>query len=149
MSPLRTRQALSGRHPFEVFLLVLSVVTGAPGASGQAPPPSSIAAVTDPTAARLWSIGLVVGATVALVGVAWPKPRDRAKVSITGLSLEQVGLVGVAAVGTYYGVVVVLAVGAGALVAAGIIVAYAASCWVRAWQLQGIIRGTRAIAEHQ
>jgi hypothetical protein len=136
-------QQLSGRHPFEIFLLALSIISGLPVLLGKAPAPGSINAVVDPLAARAWSVALTCGSALALLGVGWRVPKDPTKVSITGLSLEQVGLVTVASAATFYAVVVVIAAGVSAAVPASIILAYAGSCWVRAWQLQGIIKGTR------
>lgn len=142
--PLRTQQ-LSGRHPFEIFMLALSLVSGVPVLLGVSPKPGSMNSLVDPFYVHAWSVALVLGSTMALVGVAWRRPKDPAKMTITGLSLEQVGLVMVAAATLFYAAVLAMLGAPGSGVATGIVLAYGASCAVRAWQLQGIIRGTRAM----
>jgi hypothetical protein len=140
--PLRTQQ-LSGRHPFEIFMLALTLVTGAPVLLGVTPRPGSMNALVSSTYVHIWAGALVIGASLALIGVAWKRPKDPRLMSVTGLSLEQVGLVMVAAATLFYTAVLLLSDTPGAGVAIGTILAYGSSCAVRAWQLQGIIRGTR------
>ena len=89
--PLLTYARLNDRHPYEVYLLALTLASTVPASLGLAPAPASIRVQLDPTAAWIWAASLSVGAAVALVGLAWKRPRQ-ALLSVTALLLEQVGL---------------------------------------------------------
>lgn len=88
MSPYRH---LRLRYPYEVYLLVFSAVSSLPSAVGIQDSPNSISSQLSSFESRVWSISLLAGAIIALAGIFWP--TKNAKSQITGLTLEQVGLV--------------------------------------------------------
>lgn len=130
--PYRVDARMTGRHPFELFLLALAFASGLPALIGATPEPGSIEAALPSWGAFLWSLTLVVGSGSALVGIYL---RDRA----TGLIVEQLGLafVGVAAV--VYSGIILYVIGVGALFSAGITFAFGVSCLVRWRDIQNII----------
>lgn len=129
----------SARHPFEVYLLLLSIVSGLPILFGS-PAPGSIEAAMPHWGVRVWGAGLALGAVVALLGVLKTRPDSKARtVSVTGLVLEQVGLVMVASSTLLYVVVALVYVGVSAIVPIGIVAAYGISCLMRWVQIQRAI----------
>ena len=96
----RTYLRLSDRHPFEVYLLALALFTSVLGAAGITPPPASVRVALNPIAGRVWALALAIGCVVALVGIAWHRPK--VGLTVTGLILEQVGLFIVSAATIYY-----------------------------------------------
>lgn len=129
----------STRHPFEVFLLVLSIVSGLPVMLGNVTP-GSVAEALSPWAQKAWGAGLTVGAVVCLLGVLMTRPNPRAvTVSVTGMVIEQVGLVMVGGACLVYAAALVGYVGRGAGVSAAIVLAYGASCLWRWHQIQRLL----------
>jgi len=45
------------------------------------------------TSTLTWAGGIAVGALIAFAGIFWPRPKSPTKLTVTGLLLEQVGLV--------------------------------------------------------
>jgi len=115
----------SGRHPFEVFVLVLGLVVGSPLLWG-APTPGTTTELLGPFWSRVWGYILVIGCLVALTGVWWTwwrwltRWRSRWRWAgrwlpavhprfDTGLLIEQVGLVAVAVGTVIYAIGVIAA----------------------------------------
>ena len=142
----------SGRHPFELFVLFLGMVSGAPLLFG-APAPGTTTELLGPGLARVWGWILVGGCLVALIGVWWtwwawlgrlwhrihPAERD-------GLLIEQVGLVAVAVGTLIYAIGVILAdtpPGTDAVarvIPAALVGALGLACVWRAGQIQRWVR---------
>jgi hypothetical protein len=130
--PYRTDASMAGRHPFEIFTLILGFITGLPRLLGVTPAPNSITAVLPPVLVLAWSFVLVAGCGVALTGVWW---RNRA----IGLILEQLGLAFVGVACLVYSGVAIIALGPNASIPIGIVAAFGVSCLVRWRQIQRTI----------
>jgi hypothetical protein len=130
--PYRTDASMAGRHPFEIFTLILGFITGLPRLLGVTPAPNSITAVLPPVLVLAWSFVLVAGCGVALTGVWW---RNRA----IGLILEQLGLAFVGVACLVYSGVAIIALGPNASIPVGIVAAFGVSCLVRWRQIQRTI----------
>lgn len=130
MSPWR-QPLLSGRHPFEVFLLCMCAGSGIPLAFG-APRPGSINDVLPEALAVGWGLALAIGSVVALTGIWW---RNR----VSGIILEQIGLVSVGWAAIIYGVAVVIFAGWAAAFPATFVLGFGVACLVRWRQLQKIL----------
>jgi hypothetical protein len=134
----RTYQRLSDRHPFEVYLLALTLIAAVPASFGLAPAPATIRVQLDPHAARLWAIALMVGAATALIGLAWKRPKRG--LSVTGLGLEQVGLTFVGAATIFYAVCAFLAAGWPAMIPVGTVMAFGVASFRQAWKIHRILK---------
>jgi hypothetical protein len=130
--PYRTDASMAGRHPFEIFTLILGFITGLPRLLGVTPAPNSITAVLPPVLVLAWSFVLVAGCGVALAGIWW---KDRA----IGLVLEQLGLAFVGVACIVYSGVAIIALGPNASIPVGIVAAFGVSCLVRWRQIQRTI----------
>lgn len=137
----------SGRNPFELFVLTLSLLTSAPLLIGAAPPPGSTTELLGPTLVHVWAGILVFGCLVALTGVWWTwlrwihlwRPR-----TATGLLIERVGLVAVGVGDIIYGIAVFGIGGGRGVLAGGIVLGFGLACWWRAWLIR---RWIKAIVE--
>lgn len=129
----------SSRHPFQLFLLALCIVSGLPTLLGANPGPASIEALLPELMVRVWSFMLVVGAAISLIGAAL-------KNRVNGILVEQVGLVmvGVAAVFYAFGIFIVIGFQVGAI-SASIILGFGAACLYRWYQLQRYIKAVRDV----
>lgn len=119
---------ISQRNPFEVFLLVVALAMGALSlfghtVSGSVDGQSSVFVI-------VWAICLVVGAGVALCGVAMPLP----KVDI-GLHLERFGLIVMTGAVFVYAYVATDALGWGAAWPVSQNIAFGLACVVRVAQI--------------
>src|SRR5918996_793715 len=85
----------ASRHPFEVYMLVLAAISGAPLLFGK-PNSCSIEETLPPLLVTAWGGMLVVGSLLALLGLYW---RGR---SSTALLMERAGLVGVGGAAVVY-----------------------------------------------
>ncbi len=130
--PYRTDASMAGRHPFEIFTLILGFITGLPRLFGAIPAPNSITALLPPVLVLAWSFVLVAGCGVALAGVWW---RSRA----IGLILEQLGLAFVGVACLVYSSVALISLGLNASIPIGIVAAFGVSCLVRWRQIQRTI----------
>jgi len=128
---------ISDRHPFELYLLVLSLMSSLPAAIGAAPAPASIRIQLDPGLARVWACSLALGALVALLGLAWKRPK--VGLSITALLLEQVGLVITGVATIYYAIVALSTIGASALTPVGTVLAFGLASFAQAEKIQLVI----------
>jgi len=85
--------SLSSRHPHEVVLLGACLLTALPILAGVTPAPGSVTAAMNHESTLAWAGGIAVGALIAFAGILWPRPSCPTKLTVTGLLLEQVGLV--------------------------------------------------------
>lgn len=140
-SPAPRPVVVSGRHPYEIFMLILCLLTGIPTMMGVTPTPGSMESQVTPWVSCTWAFFLTFGAATALLGVIWPQPKDKELMSVTALSLEQIGLSAVGGAAIFYGAAIYSSTGIKALVPLGMIMSFgAASIW-RAWQLQRLLQG--------
>jgi hypothetical protein len=139
-APVPRPVVVSGRHPYEIFMMVMALATGLPTVLGVTPTPGSLNSLVDPLAAHIWGISLTVGAATALLGVVWPQPADTKLMSVTALGLEQIGLVTVGCAGVFYAATLALTPTA-SMIGIGIVAAFGAASLWRAWQLQRLLKG--------
>ena len=123
--------------PRAVFILALSVFSGitalalnlAPGSLEQLMPTWAVVA---------WGALLTLGSAITLLGML--------RQTVTGIILEQVGCIMVAATTVFYSGVVFYELGSQALQSVGIILAWGLSCVLRYVQLQILINNAAARA---
>lgn len=116
--------------PRAVFILALSVFSGATSLALEAAP-DSLHAVLPTWAVIFWGVLLVVGSATTLAGMAFQ--------SINGIIAEQVGSVTVGMTTIFYSCIAFYFVGTSALSSVGIILAWGLACLIRWLQLQILI----------
>lgn len=116
--------------PRAIFILALSVFSGATALALQAAP-QSLEALLPRWAVVAWGVLLVVGSATTLLGMAFQ--------TINGIVTEQVGSVMVAATTIFYSTVAIWFAGPDVLSSVGIILAWGVACLVRWMQLQILI----------
>jgi hypothetical protein len=131
---MRTEIFSHSRHPFQVFILSLCVISGVPIVIGLKPPPGSLQEFVPPLILEVWGFCLVIGALMGLIGAAW---RDRGN----GLIVEQLGLTLVGLACCFYAVILgYYTLDRGGLFSAAITLGFGLSCLVRAWQIQQYLK---------
>ena len=116
--------------PRAVFILALSVFSGATTlALGAAP--DSLHAVLPSWAVTAWSVTLLLGSIVTLVGMAFQ--------TLNGIIIEQIGSVMVGVTTVFYAGIALKYTGADAGQSLGIILAWGVACLARWVQLQVLI----------
>lgn len=124
----------AGRHPFQTYMLALSVITGLPLLFGRIPAGSIEDYLPEPLALA-WGASLFFGSSLALAGSYWRGNYANA------LTLERVGLLGAGSAAIAYAFVVAVTVPPlGGLTAGGIILGYGLSCIIRSRDIGKIIR---------
>jgi hypothetical protein len=123
---------MSGRHPFEIFMLALVVLTSVPVFFGAAPEPGSIEAALPTWGVFAWQSILAFGSVGSLLGIFW---RDRA----TGLIMEQLGMAFVGVASVIYSASVWAIAGPGAAIPGGIILGFGIACLIRWRDIQRTI----------
>jgi hypothetical protein len=122
----------ASRHPFEVYMLVLAAISGAPLLFGK-PNSGSIEETLPPLLVTAWGGMLVVGSLLALLGLYW---RGR---SSTALLMERAGLVGVGGAAVVYAAALTTAGWRGAF--AGCLTAgFGLACFAQAHRISQRIR---------
>lgn len=140
--PYRVDARLSGRHPFQLFMLALTVLVSVPTLLGVAPRPGSIQDAYPGWPGYAWAVVLAVGSAMALVGVYLP---DRA----TGLILEQLGLFCTGIGSLIYGAAALSSVGETAIYPVAIVWGYGVSCCIRGRQIQRILDQVHAVEKER
>ena len=140
MSPARR---LADRNPFEIYLLTVTFTASVPAAAGVVLP-GSIAEQLPGWPARVWAICLFVGCSCALVGLGWKRPSFT-RVSVTGLLLEQVGLVMAGTTTALYGAAIILSVPERGLLAAALALAFGFACLAQAFKIQRFIKAAKPV----
>lgn len=138
----------SARHPFELFVLFLGLVVGAPLLFG-APTPGSTTEALGPVLVRIWAWLLVGGCLLALTGAWWTwwawlgrwMPHWRPSV-LSGLLIEQVGLIATGVGTLVYTVGVFDAGGRRAAITAALLGGWGLACFWRARQIRRWVRAT-------
>lgn len=122
----------SSRHPFQLFLLVLSIVSGIPLLLGIERGPATIESLLPDGMVYMWGLLLTVGSATALIGSLMSN-------RINGILVEQWGLLVVAVTTIFYGVGILLVVGRTGIQPAAIILAFGLACAYRWYELQRYI----------
>lgn len=112
------------QQPFEVFLLFLSVLTGAAFLSGVRPP-TSLEHSLDHWVVQMWFSVLVLSGVIGLCGCFWPGNI------VTGLLLERSAMLLAVAAGLIYAMGLLASAGWGAVGTAASVIAYILACLVR------------------
>lgn len=127
---MRTEIFSHSRHPFQVFVLALCLVTTIPTILGFSPAPGSMQAIVPWPIAVIWAYILFGGAAAGLFS-AFMKNRG------TGLIVEQFGLSLAGLSCCFYACVVgYYGFERGALIPAGMVGGFGIACLVRAGQIQ-------------
>lgn len=126
--------------PRAVFILAVSVFTGATALALETAP-TSLEAALPHWAVTMWSIMLCLGSAITLIGMAFH--------NVNGIIAEQIGSVIVGASASFYSGIAVYYTGPSALQTVGIIAAWGIACFVRWVQLQILINDAARRAESQ
>lgn len=141
----KTNDGLPSREPFEVSLLVFGVVVGAATFFDFVPVPPSIAAQSESHVYGdiVWTLLLIFGAAIALIGIFYP--RKKGVVKITPLILEQVGLVFVGGATFIYAVALIVTNGLDRSVyAAGLNMAFCVPALIQGRRIQRRLNAYKA-----
>ena len=131
------------RHPDELFLLGLCLVSGITIVFGDVPEPDSIEAALPRWASIGWGIFLLLGPLTTLVGIFWPGKRVT-----DGLIVEQVGQVTTGMIAIFYAVVLIIAAWPAAVVAGSITFAFGCARIWRWVQIQRLLKEYQAVADN-
>ncbi|MCX5066673.1 hypothetical protein OOJ91_12365 [Micromonospora lupini] len=135
MSPLRPVQIASGRHPFEVAVLVAAVACGIALVVFDRRP-ASVSAAMPATVQTLWAAGLITAGVVGLVGVIWPGDLS------TSMGVELIGMILLGTVTTMYAIALYFVSGGAAIAAGAFVIAVAVASWARCVQ---VVRDLRRV----
>lgn len=130
----------SPRHTSHVFLLGLCVFSSLPTLFGRAKAPGSIEATLPFTYVVVWAIILTSGAIVSLVGVYW---RHR----LTGLLIEQFGMLFVSVATLYYTGILVSITRLDGLQNSAIIFGFGVACAIRYRQIQRYFKQVKEVRQ--
>lgn len=128
-----TAERFRSRHPFEIFMLAASAMYGVGGLVVRQARPGSVQETLGHGGTTIWSVCLLVGSLLALMGIAWPRQA-------TGLFLEQFGCFTVGAATFYYGAIVLYTNGPSATFTASVMIAFALACIVRCLQIRRFVK---------
>lgn len=127
---MRTEIFSHSRHPFQIFVLALCLVTTFPTLIGIQPPPGTITAIVPHPVALVWAWALFLGAGAGLFS-SFMKNRG------TGIIVEQFGLAFAGLSCIFYAFVIgYYTYERGGLVSAGIVGGFGLSCLIRCGQIQ-------------
>lgn len=138
MSPFRPVQITSGRHPYEVAVLIASVGCGIALIATDRRP-ASVAAAMPAMVQAAWEVGLIVAGVIGLVGIGW---ASIGKLS-TAMGVELIGVIILGTGSTMYAIALYVVSGSAAIAAGAFVTAVAVASWARAYQ---IIRDLRKVA---
>jgi len=125
---MRPVQIVSGRHPFEVMLLVAALLCGILLLVADFRPPS-IGIAMPPVIQVTWEVGLVVVGVGGLLGITWPGHL------VTGIGIELGAMVLLGTTTAMYSIAVLFVSGRPALIAGAFIGAVAVSSLWRSLQI--------------
>lgn len=128
----------ASRHPFEVYLLALSAVSGVPLLFGE-PNSGTIDAELPREVVAAWGAMLIAGSTLALVGLFWRGGR-----AASGLLMERTGLIGVGGASLVYAATALFSVGTDAAFSGCITAGFGAACFTQARRIGLRIRAVLA-----
>ena len=124
----------ASRHPLVSFLLGLCVMNGfvqiAFGAR-----PGSIQDQLDPAMQVVWSLFLLCGALLALIGIWWR--GDNLKVA---LEIESLGMTSLAVAGVVYAIAIILIAPVTGATTWGVVLTFALVCVARRQKIESVLR---------
>lgn len=120
-----------GREGFEIYVLGLCLLAGIPLLLGKSRP-GSIQSLLPEEWQVIWSLFLVGGSLLALIGIFWP---NRA----TGLILEQVGMVPTGVAALVYAVVVLIMAGWSGVIPVAVVGGFGVACFRRWYRIQRVL----------
>lgn len=132
-----TYRRLGDRNPYELYLLVLAALSSTPAALGLARPPASVRIQLDPISGQIWAAALALGSLIALIGLVWRRPH--VGLSVTGLLLEQVGLVIAGVATVFYCMMAFATVGWDAAPPVGTVLAFGLASFAQAEKIENVI----------
>lgn len=136
MRRVRPVQIVSGRHPFEVAVLLAVLICGVILVLTDQRPASVTAAMPGSVQAA-WEVGLIVAGVVGLAALVWPGSL------VTSMGVELVGMVVLGTSTSMYAIALYVVSGSAAIAAGAFIVAVAVASWARGYQ---ILRDLRRVA---
>ncbi|GAB2963271.1 hypothetical protein GCM10027280_60200 [Micromonospora polyrhachis] len=125
---MRPVQIVSGRHPFEIMVLVAALLCGILLIVTDIQPPS-INIAMPPFVQATWELGLVLVGVGGLLGITWPGHL------VTGIGIELGAMVLLGTTTAMYSIAVFIVSGRPALVAGAFIGAVAVSSLWRSLQI--------------
>lgn len=130
-----------GREGFEIYTLGLCLLAGIPLLIGNSRP-GSIQSLLPESWQVIWSIFLVGGSLVALIGIFLPN-------RVIGLLLEQFGMIptGVAAIS--YAVVVLVSVGITGVIPVAVVGGFGVACIRRWFRIQNAFKKAEVLAKRR
>lgn len=121
-------------HVFELMVLLMGGLVAIPLVAGALPAPSSTASFLPPHLLDIWAWMLLIGAALGAAGLLWFGRK------VTGLVLEQVGLIMFAGAVLLYVTGLVSRVTWGAAIPTALVLGFGAACLIRTVQLRDEIR---------
>lgn len=134
--------ASSSRHPFQVLILVLCLISSVPILLGASPAPASIEAQLPPYFSHVWALVLVTGSVGTLVGI-FLKNRTN------GLIMEQMGLAFIGISALLYSALIMVHVKWPGFFSATAIGVFAIACLVRWKQIQDYLHEVKKAVEDE
>jgi hypothetical protein len=130
------------RHPFQVFLMGASVVSGSVGliVAGTSP---SLARVLDSPTLLLWQLGLAISGVLGLVAAVKARSDEA-----WSMLLERLALLVIGPYACIYGLIVGTT-SPGGLAVAPILTGYGTACLWRAWQVHRRVKWVEFVNAHQ
>jgi len=129
------------RHPYELYLLLGSLIYGTSDLLDILPTPASIRAQSLPGYSVVWSGLLAAGALTALLAIYWK--RTPGETNFSALLVEQVGLVAVGVAAGFYGFALLAASGSAGAYPAITNLGFSLASFAQAWLIQKYIRRVR------
>lgn len=124
----------TGKHPFQIYLLFLSMVSGLPLIIWRPAGAVSMEDQMPDWMVLVWGCFLFFGAIIALVGVYWRGSR------INALTIERIGLELLSPAALVYALGVLMYRGMGAFVSVCILFGFGLACLIRARDIRAIFR---------
>lgn len=129
----------AGRHPFQVFILALCLLSGLPILVGQYTA-GSVEETLNAGIAYAWGASLVFGSATALVGSFLPRASYG-----TAVIMERVGLQVTGYAALIYATIIALQGNLGGVLATGIVGAFGAACLARARDIGRVLHRAETI----
>lgn len=123
----------TGRHPFEVLVLLAAIVVGVT-LTVTGVEPRSVASAMPGWIQNLWHFLLIAGGAIGLFGIFAPTKL------VARLGTEAAGVVVLGSATTMYSIAIFSISGLNALAAGAFVVALALASWTRAYQILRDIR---------
>jgi len=136
-----TNPLLAGRHPFQIYLLMLCAVSGIPLVFG-VETAGSVNALLPDWAGFTWGLSLSLGSALGIVGAYWPRSHIA-----TALTLEEISMLIVGPSAMLYAVLIALYIGWSGTVTVLIVAGFGLAALTRARHIAYVI--SRAIKKQE